>query len=102
MYYLIFNAQSHGLPYLQTKKLSPQAIPPNQIKCEKCIPEFKADERRQDHVIVQTPAASTIMTEGVAIKSIDYSLYLVTGRDLLPPGKVSFSTTFLDSHKCSI
>jgi hypothetical protein len=25
-----------------------------------------------------------------AVKPIDYSLYLVTGRDLLPPGKVDF------------
>jgi hypothetical protein len=37
------------------------------------------------------------MTEGVAIESVDYSLYLVTGRDLLPKGKVSIPTGIIVS-----
>jgi len=28
------------------------------------------------------------MAESITDRSIDYSLYLVTGRELLPPGKV--------------
>ena len=30
------------------------------------------------------------MAERITVGSIDYSLYLVTGRDLLPVGKVGF------------
>lgn len=35
------------------------------------------------------------MAEKIAVKSIDYSLYLVTGRELLPSGKVRFAVVFL-------